>query len=109
MFLLVGFLSGIIFDVGGFIKFLCSNKKAPCLVIDFISTLICLCILFFANLFLNYGQIRLFPYAIFLISFSLERFTLGMLLAKMYLSCYNTFNKILNKLKKKNNETDKNG
>ena len=107
--ILAGFLSGIIFDVVNFIKFLCGNKKVVAIILDFLGTSLSLAILFFVNLNVNYGLIRLYPAIIFLLSFSIERFTLGKIVAKFYLSCYNTFIKFIDKLKKKKNETNKDG
>ena len=109
VFTITGILSGFIFDIGNFIKFLFGNKKVACFFIDFIQTSLCLCSLFISNLTYNYGILRVFPLIIFLISFTIERFTIGKLVAKIYLSCYNKltkFNKILwSKLK--NDKTNK--
>lgn len=110
IFLLIGFASGLVFDIGNFIKFLCANKKIPSIILDVFETSICLVILFFSNLKYNLGQIRLFPLLVFFIFFSLERLTLGKMVAKIYLSCYNLFDKFKKRMFKKNtNETNKNG
>lgn len=108
-FLIIGFVGGLIFDIGNFIKFLFSNKKIPCIILDFIQTSICLLLIFFFNLKLNYGIIRLFPFVCFMFSFIIERYTLGKLIAKIYLSCYNLFIKINKKIwRNKNAKTNKN-
>ena len=109
LFIIVGFFSGIVFDIGNYIKFLFGNKKVPSFFIDFLQTSIVLIILFFTNLKHNYGQFRLFVCVVFLFSFLLQRNTLGKVVAKFYLSCYNMLNKLINKPKKKNDETNKNG
>lgn len=109
IFLITGLLSGLVFDVGNFVKFLCSNKKVPKVILDFIETFFILCIFFKVNLQFNYGVFRFFPIIIFLLSFTIERFTIGKLVAKFYLSCYNCLTK-LNKLlwrKLKNGKTKK--
>ena len=98
VFLLAGLAGGLVFDVGNFIKFLCSNKKLPSVIIDFVQTCICLSILFFVNLNYNYGLFRAFPIIIFLAFFSLERFTLGKIIAKFYHVCYNSLTKFLQKI-----------
>ena len=109
IFLTIGFVGGLIFDVGNFIKFLCGNKKIPSILIDFIQTLICLIIIFFTNLKVNFGEIRLFPYLLFLTSFYLERISIGKVIAKIYLKCYNLLTKLNFKLwsKLKNGKNNK--
>lgn len=110
VYLLAGFLGGLVFDFGNFIKFLFANKKIPSIVIDFIQTIICIFLLFFVNLSFNYGTFRLFVIILFLFAFSLERFSLGKIIAKFYLLCYTFINKILQKVAKKFNcdKTNKN-
>lgn len=88
-FLFCGLLGGIVFDIINFIKFLFCNKKITNFIFDIVETLFCLLLIFYTNLKFNYGLLRLFPILIFLISFSIERYTLGKIIAKIYLSCYN--------------------
>lgn len=109
-FLIVGLIGGLIFDIGNFIKFLCSNKKIPSVCIDIVQTSLCLTLILFTNLYFNYGLIRLFPIVCFLTSFSVERFTLGKLIAKIYNACYNGLTKLKEKIwrKVKNAKTNKN-
>lgn len=109
IFLVLGIIGGAIFDIGNYVKFLCSFKKMPFIVIDIIETSLCLLLIFFANLKYNYGQIRLFPALTFMISFIIERLTIGKMLAKIYITCYNWFTKIKKRFKKNTNETNKNG
>ena len=101
VFLLSGILGGLVFDVGNFIKFLCLNKKLPSVIIDFVQTSICLVLLFFTNLKFNYGLLRVFPFFIFFTFFSIERFTLGKIIAKFYNLCYNSFTKFFQKISKR--------
>lgn len=110
IYLLAGFGGGLVFDFGNFIKFLFANKKIPSIIIDFIQTIICIFLLFFVNLSFNYGIIRLFSVIIFLFAFSIERFSLGKIIAKFYLVCYTFINKILRKVANKFNrdKTNKN-
>lgn len=108
IFVLAGFMCGFVFDVGNYVKFLFANKKIPSIFIDFIQTSISLFVAFFTNLFYNYGTIRFFPIIIFMIAFSLERLTLGKLIAKFYYSCYNALKRLSRKLwRHKNDKTDK--
>jgi len=110
IFICFGIICGLIFDIGNFIKFLCANKKFACVFIDLIQTSLSLGIIFYVNLKYNYGLFRLYPYIIYGVAFAIERFTLGKVIAKIYLVCYNFFVKIKNKLwrKSKNAQTDKN-
>lgn len=101
VFLLTGFVGGLVFDIGNFIKFLFANKKLPSILIDFVQTSISLFLLFFVNLNYNYGLFRVFPIIIFLIAFAIERFTLGKIIAKFYHVCYNSFTKFLQKITKR--------
>lgn len=98
IFVLLGIIGGVVFDIGNFIKFLFSNKKVASAVLDVIQTAICLLLIYIVNVKFNFGEIRLFPFVCFLCSFSLERFTVGKLIAKIYLSCYNFFVKLVKKL-----------
>ena len=109
IFLILGILGGFVFDVGNYIKFLFNNKKISNTILDIIEISICLFLIFICNLKFNYGLIRLFPILIFTLSFSIERITLGKIIAKFYLSCYNMFNKINKRLwgKLKNDKTNK--
>lgn len=108
IFMLVGLCGGLIFDLGNFIKFLFYNKKIPCIILDVLQTSLALALLFLTNLHTNYGQIRLFPAIIFLLAFSLERQTLGKLIAKLYNSCYNLLKQLNKRIwRKKNDKTNK--
>ena len=108
-FLILGFAGGIIFDICNFIKFLCANKKFACVLFDLIGSSACLFLIFFFNLKLCYGVLRVFPYLIFIISFCVERFTLGKFVAKFYTSCYNYLEKLKQRITRHKDETNKNG
>ena len=47
--LLVGFLSGFIYDISNFILFLCKNNFVIKIILDFISTILCFAFIFNAN------------------------------------------------------------
>lgn len=110
IFLLAGIIGGLIFDVGNFIKFLFSNKKIPSVIIDFIQTSICLVMIFIINIRCNYGIIRIYPYLCFLLTFIIERLTIGKLIAKIYFACYNLIIKINKRIWRRNTnaKTNKN-
>lgn len=110
IFLILGIIGGLIFDVGNFIKFLFANKKVPSVILDFIQTTICLSLIFIVNVKFNYGDLRLFPVICFLLSFTIERFTIGKLIAKIYLTCYNFLTKLNKRIwrKKKDAKANKN-
>lgn len=110
VFLILGLVGGLVFDVGNFIKFLFANKKVPSIILDVIQTFICLALIFVTNVKLNYGIIRLFPFVIFMTAFSIERYTISKLIAKIYLSCYNLIIKLnkRNWRRKKNAKANKN-
>lgn len=110
IFLTLGFVFGLVFDVGNFIKFLFGNKKMSNFILDFLQTSLCLVMIFFVNLNCNFGQIRFFPVVLVLITFIIERLTLGKVVAKFYIFCYNKLNKLNNLIwrKSKNAKTNKN-
>lgn len=110
LFLLAGFIGGLIFDVANFIKFLFANKKVPKIILDFIATSLCLLLIFLVNIKYFYGIIRFFPFVCFLLAFTLERYTLGKIIALIYNACYNFLIKLNDKIwrKIKNGKTNKN-
>lgn len=94
IFAIIGFLSGFIFDIFNFIKFLCGNKKIISHILDFFMTILVFIVFYVLNLSYMYGEIRLFSVVVFLMPFLIERITLGKLLEKFYHACYNVFVKI---------------
>lgn len=110
VFIIFGFLSGFVFDISNFIKVLSKNNKIVNIILDFVSTVINLGLLFLVNLTYNYGEFRAFAIAVYEFGFTIQRFTLGKLLAKLFLWCYNAFVKGISKLKnifKRKNEKQK--
>ena len=109
IFLLTGFVCGLVFDIGNFIKFLFCNKKTTSVILDFCQTALSILIAFLINLKLNYGEIIFFPVLIVLVSFIIERLTLGKIIAKFIFSCYNVIIKLNKKLwgKINNGKTNK--
>ena len=109
IFIIVGFGCGLVYDIGNFIKFLFNNKKIANVILDILETSVVLSVVFIVNLNFNYGQIRLFPILIFLIFFVIERYTIGKIIAKIYISCYNLLTKLNKKIwsKLKHDKTNK--
>lgn len=89
--LLLGFASGLIFDVSNYIVFLCKNNNITKIIFDFFATVAVSTIFFLAVYFLDYGQIRLFHFVVFFGFLILQRITLGKLIAKFIQVCYNCF------------------
>ena len=107
--LLLGFASGLIFDVSNYIIFLCKNNKVTKIIFDFLATTI-ICTILFGFIFLyDYGQMRVYHFLIFFAFLILQRITLGKLIAKFIQVCYNCFTKLFkfvgDKLCKRKNKT----
>jgi len=110
IFCIAGLIAGFVFDVGNFIKFLFANKKVTNFIFDILETIFAFVIFYIFNLKFNYGCVRFFPILIFFVVFSVERFTFGKIIAKIYLTCYNWLNKVNKKIwsKFKSGKTNKN-
>lgn len=102
---LCGLFSGVIFDFFKILSTLTRNDKFAIHFFDFVATIFSCLLLFFTNLWLNYGQFRIYVVVVYLLSFSLERilskFFWTKLLSKWY-SNITTRGKLERK-KKKNN------
>ena len=109
--LLFGILSGMFFDIGGLICFLCKNNKIVRFFCDLFSTILSFIVVFFICYKLNFGTFRLYIPLIFFAFVFLERITIGKLVAKGYEKCYNMFTKfsqrIVNLFNKNKNGTTK--
>lgn len=99
IFVLTGFLCGFIFDLFNFLKFSSKNHKILSFIFDFISSISCFVIYFLINLKYNFGQFRVYTLLIFLIGFTIHRLSIGKILAKTFLWCYNAIVKLTQKLK----------
>lgn len=97
-----GMFAGLIFDVARLLTTLSGNDKISKHIFDFIATILAFLFLFFANLWFNYGQFRVYVLAIFLLSFSLERFISKILWTKLLSKWYsNITRKKVGRKKKK--------
>lgn len=107
--LLIGFGSGLIYDLRSYIIFLCAKNKVLTIILDIISTLLVFAVFFYCNLKFNYGQFRFFVILSFFIGFLTERFSLGFCIAKIFSWCYNKFKEsvasIYGRFKKKESST----
>jgi len=85
-----GLASGLIFDIFKIIVLLSGNDKITKHFFDFLATMFSFLLLFFVNLYFNFGQFRLYVIIVFLISFTLQRlfskFLWTKLLSKWYSS-----------------------
>lgn len=83
-----GVIGGLFFDVARILTTLSGGDKWSGNIFDFIATICCFAVLFLTNLFVNFGQFRIYVLCVFLISFSLQRlfskFLWTKLLAKWY-------------------------
>ena len=98
---LIGIGSGLIFDVSSYFTFLCNKNRIMQKIFDFISVILCGIVFFFACLTLNFGEFRFYLLLGYLLGILLERFTLGIFIAKIASCCYNKSREILNKLFKR--------
>lgn len=99
--IVVGFLSGVVFDIATFLLTIFKQNKFLRHLLDFICTSV-VCGIFFLLIFnLNYGEIRLWQVVCFVVSVVIERLSIGKLVAKGLLVCYTFFIKKLKKVKAK--------
>jgi len=108
--LLLGFASGLVFDVSNYVVFLCKNNRVTKIVFDFLATIIVCAVLFGFVFLFDYGQMRVYHFLIFFTFLILQRITLGKLIAKFIQVCYNYLTKFFkfvgDKLCKKKNKTN---
>lgn len=85
----IGIFSGLIFDIKNIFCFIFKKNKIINQILLFLSIILIFFIYFLTNLKINYGEIRLFPFLIFFLGFSIERFFVKNFLANPILKCYN--------------------
>jgi hypothetical protein len=96
--LCAGLGSGLVFDIRNYISFLCAKNKIIDVVLDILSILIVCFVLFLINLKINFGQFRFYIPVAFFIGLIIERYTLGLFVAKICSWCYNKFRNLISKL-----------
>lgn len=104
---LIGFLSGLFFDFSAYIVFLCKKNKVVKIVFDFFSTVAVFFIFYIAVSKIDYGSIRFYHLLAFLSFFTIQRITLGKIIAKLFDWCYNIFIRALQKISKRKSHTTK--
>lgn len=95
--LLTGFATGFLYDLRLSIVFLSKNNKIVKIILDFLTSLGTCFILFLLVLKFDFGELRLFHFLVFYISLGLQRITLGKMIAKLSLWCYNLTRKFCEK------------
>ncbi len=98
---LIGFLSGFIFDISGYIVFLCKKNKIVKIILDFLASLTTFFVFYLAVSKIDFGAVRAYHLLAFLSSFSTQRISLGNIIAKLFDWCYNLFTKIIQKIFKR--------
>lgn len=94
----VGFGCGIFADLRNYIFFLCNKNKIVGIVLDVAVSTICGIIFLATVLSLNFGELRLYLFLAFVFGLISERFSLGLIIAKITTWCYNLFKKAISKL-----------
>ena len=89
----VGFASGFLFDFAFLLKKSLKDLKATNIFFDFLACIFSFVIFFVTNLYINYGQFRIYVVVIFIIACLLQRVLSNQILK--------FFKKILTKTKKK--------
>lgn len=107
-----GFVSGLVFDASKYLTFLFNNNKIFQKIFDVVAVALCGFVFFVCLLYLNFGEFRFYILLGFVLGILIERFSLGLIVAKICHVCYNAFRNLMTKLsskifKRKTNEIDK--
>lgn len=94
----VGFGSGFLVDLQNYILFLCNKNKIVGVVLDVIVSVLCSIVFLICVLSFNFGEFRFYLSIAFVCGLLLQRFSLGLIIAKIALWCYNLFKNILRKI-----------
>ena len=97
---LSGFLCGFVFDIAGFVNILFDKNKITRFVLDFFASLICGLIFFVVILNTSFGEVRLWQALFFITAILIQRASIGKIVAKGCLLCYNSLIKFLKKFGK---------
>ena len=92
--IVTGFFSGIILDACRLLSSLNRSQKLSRHFFDFIAVLFSFFLLEMANLKVNYGQFRLYVFAVFLCGLALERILSKFLWTKLISKCYTRIEKL---------------
>ena len=102
--LLCGFAGGVIFDLCRLLTLLSGNDKVSKHIFDFLAVLLGFALLFFVNLKFNYGQFRVYVFAVFMFSFVLQQKLSQKLWTKLLGKWYSSIVQRREEWKKKKNK-----
>ncbi len=89
-----GLLGGILFEAKNLIINALSKNKVVCFVLDLVFMLVA-CLLFVVSKNIaNYGEFRIYLLISFILGIWLEHITIGFLVEKFFMFCYNWTTKI---------------
>ena len=97
---LIGFASGFLYDVSSYIIFLCNKNKVVKIVFNFLATICTFVVFYIAVLVLDYGELRFFHFVTFWLFLSIQRITLGNIIANFIDKCYTFLTKLIQKMLK---------
>lgn len=103
----VGFLSGVLLDVGKILAWITGEQKLARHFFDFLAVILSAGLVIFCNLRVNYGQFRIYVLLVFFVAFLIERFLSKILWTKLLERCYTNIVNIKHKLKKRGNRGGK--
>ncbi len=101
-----GLVGGLIFDFFKILATLSGGDKYSCHLFDFLAGIFTFVLLYLINLWLNYGQFRVYVVAVFLVSFAFERFLSKFLWTKLLEKWYTIFAKRGDNGKRKKKKLD---
>ena len=102
--IVAGFFSAIFFDIANVLLFNIKSKKIYKIfknILDCCCVLLCGSVFYIVVLFWAYGDVRLWQIILFILAVCIERVTIGKLIAKIIVICYNNFIKFMKFIKKK--------
>lgn len=106
MLMLLGFLSGTIYDASNFVWKLAGQNKIFRHFLDFFATLLVCGVFFLTVLDFNFGEFRLYEPCVFFLLLGLERITIGKIVEKFLDLCYKQFVRFTKFIQKKRNKKD---
>ena len=101
--LLIGFSAGVIFDAIKLLNYFFNHNNISKQIFLFLCILAVFAIFSEVNLTLNFGEIRFYSFLAFFGGITLQRFTIGILFAKVTQKCYNQIVKLWQKVKRFSN------
>ena len=102
--IVAGFFSGIFFDIANVLLLNIKSQKLQKIfknILDCCCVLLCGSVFYIVVLFWAYGDVRIWQIILFGLAVCIERVTIGKLIAKIIVICYNNFIKFMKFIKKK--------